>query len=267
VIAATTPTGDTYADRLREQLLAFFQKIQLDPIPPLTASHLSDVAIVHRLLARAISVAVKDGPAFVHPRPGTGASYLFELANQHGEQESWTFGFSAGELVARVSNSGYRRVELPPDFLSSGIQEQVDALALILRDLPSAPADPTRTGGLAEEDFLAGFGVVRPAIEALFARAEDAGWALRIGSAEATLRPREGDGLVVVYVSAVYGGGPQAADLVRVGGAPSSGDRCRPDRGSLRPPSHKCGVGEVPHRADHLCEPAGPIARQRRRRR
>jgi hypothetical protein len=100
-------------------------------------------------------------------------------------------------------------VELPPDFLSSGIQEQVDALALILRDLPSAPADPTRTGGLAEEDFLAGFGAVRPAIEALFARAEDAGWALQIGSAEATLRPREGYGLVVVYVSAVYGGGPQ----------------------------------------------------------
>jgi hypothetical protein len=210
VLASTPATGDGYADRLRAELLSFFQYLELDPIAPLRRDDLGQVSVVQRLLARTVSLAVQEGADLLQPRPGTTGAYLFERATAEGRQ-GWSFGFSGGELFAHVSNEGYRQVELPQAFLSAtDVEEQVRGLAAVLCALPTAPRDASRAK-LPEQDFLEGFGDVRPAVESLFETARDLDWSLKIGSAEAVLQRRDrGPQDVVLYLSAAYSWGPYA---------------------------------------------------------
>jgi hypothetical protein len=209
-LASAPATKDGYADRLRTELLSFFRFLELDPIAPLRRDDLAQVSLVQRLLARTVSMAVQEGAELLHPRPATTGAYLFERATAEG-RESWSFGFSGGELFAHVSNEGYRQVALPEGFLSANdAEDQVRALAAILCALPTAPRDASRAK-LPELDFLEGFGDVRPAIEALFETAREIDWSLKIGSAEAVLQRRDrGPQDVVLYLSAAYSWGPYA---------------------------------------------------------
>lgn len=207
-VSSAPLTGDAYADRLRHEMLSFFAVIELDPPQPLRADSLSVPSAVQRVLALAIARAISrpGAPPLQDVRPATWSGYLFDMADEHGGARTWGFGFGAGALVAHVSGEGYRRIHLPESFLRDDIEQQVEAMTECLRALPSAPPDPTRRGGLSEEDFLDAFHNARDAVAAMFRAGERAGWSLRIGSTEAVLTR---NGAPRLHVSAAYGGGPQ----------------------------------------------------------
>jgi hypothetical protein len=66
------------------------------------------------------------------------------------------------------------------------------------------------SSAMSKEEFLAGFGAVRPVIEGLLDDGHDRDWSLRIGSAEASLRRDKDHPHVVLYLSTAYSWGPYA---------------------------------------------------------